>query len=163
MDKPLYKLTDSYVAIHALLDMEYQPEGIEQTLATIQDDIENKVENLTRIILEANATATAIKQEEERLAKRRQSLDNTAKWIKQYMLTEMTKCNILKVKRELFTVTVQANPISCEVVDPHAIPEEYNKVFVEPDKQAIISHFKDTGEVVPGVSMITDKKHIVIR
>ena len=83
-----------------------------------------------------------------------------------YLLAEMTKTNIDKVKEDVISVSVQNSPPSCEVIELDQIPEQYIRVIPEQheaDKRLIIDHFKDTGEIIPGVDLIRDKKHVVIR
>ena len=87
-------------------------------------------------------------------------------WLKNYLLVEMLTANVLKVKKDVISVSVQNNPPSAELVDLELVPEQYVRVIPEkrePDKRAIIEHFKETGEIVSGVDIITNKKFVSIR
>ena len=78
----------------------------------------------------------------------------------------MTTCNIQKVKRDVVTVSVQKNPPSVEVGELDLIPAEFRRVIPEhwePDKKEILEHFNKTGEIVPGVDVILNRKHVSIR
>ena len=163
----LYELSERYRVIASMLETEYETkESIKATLDNIQEDFEDKVENIGKFVLELKGTAEAIKVEEERLYKRRQAIANNSEWLKSYLLTEMIAIRILKVKRDVITVSVVDNPPSVEIADVSLIPENFQRIIppsIEVDKKLIIDHFKQTGEIISGINIITDRKHLVIR
>jgi len=72
----------------------------------------------------------------------------------------------LKVKRDVISVSVQNSPPSVELLDLEQVPEQYIRIIPEvkePDKRAIIEHFKETGEIISGIEVITNKKFVSIR
>jgi len=165
----LYKLTENYQTIEAMLGQEIDyitQEEVIQTLANIKDEFEEKVSSIGKLVLELKSDIESVKAEEDRLAKRRVAFANKMEWLKNYLLVEMQSANILKVKRDVISVSVQNNPPSAELIDIDEVPEQYIRVIPEKrelDKKAIIEHFKDTGEIVSGVDIITDKKFVSIR
>ena len=165
----LYKLTEQYLTIEGMLDREIEyisQDEIKETLANIKDEIEDKVASIGKLVLELKSDIESIKAEEDRLAKRRSGYTSKMEWLKNYLLTEMQIANVLKVKKDVISVSVQNNPPSAELVDLELLPEQYVRIIPErrePDKRAIIEHFKETGEVVPGIDIITDKKFVSIR
>jgi hypothetical protein len=165
----LYELTDRYNIIKGMLDSDIEgitQESVTQTLASIQDKITDKIASIGKLVLELKSDAEAIKTEEERLAKRRAAATSKIEWLKSYLLTEMQGCNVFKVKQDVISVSVQDNLPSVELIDISQVPEQYVRIIPEvrePDKKAITEHFKQTGEIVSGVNMILDKKHVVIR
>ncbi len=158
----LYKLTERYVIIENMLDSEYETrEEIEKSLANIKEEFEEKVENVAKLVLSLKNNMISIQTEEERLARRRQAMQNNMDWLKNYLLTEMLSTKILKIKRDVLTVSVADNRPSVEIEDIELIPREYIAVIPEilqPDKRAIAEHFNSTGEIVPGTDIITGKK-----
>ena len=163
----LYELTERYLTIENMLEDEYiTKDEIKTSLQAIEDEFGDKVSTLGKFVLELKSTTEAIKIEEDRLLKRRQAIVSNIEWLKNYMLTEMLAIDILKIKRDVVTVSVQDNPPSVELLDLEQVPKQYVRIIPEvkePDKKAIAEHFKQTGEIVPGVSMILDKKHVVVR
>lgn len=163
----LYELADQYRFLTLAPDEEeVDAEKLQVCLDDIKDQLENKVENIGKFYLSLKATLEAIKAEETRLASRRQAIENKANWLKGYLLQEMTVASVDKVQRDVVTVSVRVNPPSVNVVKEDDIPQEYRVIIPEkwqPDKRLIIDHFKDTGEIVPGVEIITDKKSVQIR
>ena len=165
----LYTLTDSYKTIEGILDQEIEyisQDEIKETLATIKDDIEDKVASIGKLVLELRSDIESVKAEEDRLAKRRSGCTSKMEWLKNYLLVEMISTNTLKVKKDVISVAIQNNPPSAELVDIEQVPAQYVRVIPEkrdPNKKAIIEHFKETGEVISGVNIITDKKSVSIR
>ena len=165
----LYALTDRYKVIEGMLDREIEnisQEEIVQTLANIEDEFDDKVCSIGKLVLELKSDAESVRAEEDRLARRRSAFTNKMEWLKNYLLTEMLATNIFKVKQDVISVSIQNNPPSAELIDLELVPEQYIRVIPEkqePDRRAIIEHFKETGEIVSGIDMILDKKHITIR
>jgi len=165
----LYTLTDRYKTIEGMLDQEIEyisQDEIKETLANIKDDIEEKVCSIGKLVLELRSDIESVKAEEDRLAKRRSGFTSKMEWLKNYLLVEMQSANILKVKKDVISVAVRDNPPSAELVDIDEVPEQYVRVIPErrePDKKAIIEHFKETGEIISGIDIIHNKKFVSIR
>jgi len=165
----LYKLTEQYQTIEGMLDRDIEyinQDEIKETLASIKDEIEEKVSSIGKLVLELKSDAQAVKAEEDRLAKRRSGFTSKMEWLKNYLLVEMQTANVLKVKRDVISVSVQNNPPSAELIDLELVPEQYVRVIPEKrelDKKTTIDHFKETGELVSVVNIITDKKFVSIR
>lgn len=167
----LYKLADQYRFLEQAVE---RGEGDEDTgdtqlqldLADLKEKIEDKVENIGKFILSLEADTTGIKAEEERLSSRRVAIVNRVRWLKDYLLQEMTVAQVDKVKRDVLTVSVRTSPPSVNVLDMDAIPEQFRRVIPEKwevDKKEMIANFKGTGEIPAGTEIITNKKSIVIR
>ena len=165
----LYELTERYREIQQLLDADFEfitQEEVQQSLANIKDEIEEKVTSIGKLVLELRSDIDAIKKEETRLAMRRSSYTSRMEWLKSYLLTEMLSTNVLKVKQDVISVAIQDSPPSVELLDLEQVPKQYVRIIPEvrePDKKAIAEHFKQTGEIISGMNMILDKKHVVVR
>jgi len=165
----LYKLTEQYKIIEGMLDREIEyisQDEIKETLANIKDEIEEKVSSIGKLVLELKSDIESVKSEEDRLAKRRAGFTSKMEWLKLYLLSEMVSTNTLKVKKDVISVSVQNNPPSAELVDLELVPEQYVRIVPEKrelDKRATIDHFKETGKLVSGVNIITDKKFVSVR
>jgi len=165
----LYELAEQYRTIEGMLDKDYEyidKDGITKELGNIVDQIEDKVCNIGKLILELKSDAESIKAEEDRLAKRRSAALNKIEYLKNYLLTEMQTANVLKAKKDVISVAVRNNPPSVEVAKFDEVPEQYIRVIPEvreADKKLILQHFKDTGEIVTGVDIITNRKYLEVR
>lgn len=152
----LYELTTAY---NQVLDMaeELDHQALIDTLESIQENIEDKVENTAKLVKSIEADAEAIKAEEKRLSDRRKALENKVTSMKNYLFTQLTTAKIDKVKRPTITVAIQNNPASVSILNEKLIPDN----FLEPQPSKIIK--KDilavlkSGQEVPGAELVQGK------
>jgi phage shock protein A len=147
----LYTLSANYQQILSLI--EDGQEGLEDTLESLTDAIEDKLENIGKVIKTIDAEAAGLKVEETRLADRRKSLEANTKRLKQYAEQSMQDAGMKKIKGALFTFSIQKNPAALDIVDEKMIPKAY---FTIPqpviDKAAIKEELK-LGHEIPGAQL----------
>lgn len=170
MSKQLYKLTDEFRTFESLLnriDSGEQPyirkEDVEECLANVKIQIEDKVENIGKVFLSNKADISSLDNEIKRLQDRKQALVNTNDWLRNYLLTEMLSSSITRVKRDILTVYISKSQPSIEIEDLELIPDEFKKITVEAKKYEIKKYFEDSGEVVLGTRVLSGKEFVVIR
>src|SRR5699024_976008 len=100
-------------------------EGLEDTLHSILDAIEDKADGYAKVIRNIEAQAQAIKEEEKRLSNRRKSLENSIKRMKKSLEEVMIQHDKRRIKTDLFTFNIQDNPASVKVIDEDKIPKDY--------------------------------------
>lgn len=151
----LYELGESYTTLLEKIESgEFKFDDLKDTLEAIEEAIEMKIENIAKIVKTTESEAEIVKLEEKRLAEKRKALENSAERLKQYAEDELRKTGIQKVKGKLFTIALQKNPPSVEVLSESDIPEDYIRVVTQKsvDKKSILEVLK-AGEFVPGVSL----------
>ena len=106
-----------------------------------------------------------MKEEEDRLEETRKKLEKRLNHFKDYVIECMIRNNIEKIDTDLGCLTLAKNPISVEIVNTEKIPSKYKKITQTEiiDKRAILNDFKDTGEVIEGVSFNTESKSLRIK
>lgn len=164
MTTKLYELTDAYARILALAEGAEDGEWME-ALAGLQGAIEEKAENTAKAIRILEADAETFKAEAQRMMAHAQTRQKRVQSLKDYLQANLEAVGLEKIKAGLFTVALQASPPSCRIIDEVAIPTEYQRVIparIEVDARAIIAHWKDTGEGVPGAEVI-QSRHLRIR
>ncbi len=128
MSFKLYELTEMYQNIWDLIgDDEFDLLSLEKALQNIEENIEIKAENTAKLIKGIDADIEVLKTEEKRLADRRKALENKKEGIKGYLENHLRIIGIDKVKTPLFTVALQNNPPSVNVLDEKLIPKNYVK------------------------------------
>lgn len=148
----LYELTADYNQV-LLLAEDLEQEIFQDTLAAIEGAIEDKAENMAKMVRCIEADVNALKEEEKRLADRRKALENKVSGIKEYLQQQLEFAGIDKVKRPTLTVSIQANPPSVEIADESLIPSDF--MVPQPskiDKKAILTALK-AGLFIEGCSM----------
>jgi hypothetical protein len=148
----LYELSKNYVQLLDLADS-MDEEMFNDTLSSLEEAIEEKAENMAKLIRCLESDCKAIKEEEQRLGDRRKALENKISHVKGYLQEQLEFAGVDKVKRPTVTVSIQLNPPSVLVKDESLIPSHY-MIPVAPklDKKAVLSFLKEGGEV-PGCEM----------
>jgi hypothetical protein len=148
----LYELTSIY---QQLVDQaeELDAQTLADTLESLQDEIEDKAESLAYVIRTIEAESKIVKEEEERLKKKRQSLENNAKNLKLYLFGELQKARVKSIKRPTVTIAIQKNAPSVNVISEDLVPDNY-KIVPAPvlDKKGILAALK-MGEEIEGVQL----------
>ena len=143
----LYELTEAWAAIQDMIDAEdIDDEQIRAAIENIDTAIEEKADNYAKLIFSMKAEAEVIKTEEKRLAAKRQSLENRAKWLQKNLEETMIVTGKKKFKTSLFGFSVQKNAPSLDDFDESIVPDDYWKVTRSIDRPALLKAVKD-GEV----------------
>ena len=151
----LYEINEIYMNIKNLLeDGEIEQEQVKSTLENVEDELEVKAENYAIIMKELDAQAKAIKEEEDRLAQRRKSLESNSKWLKEQLEYAMNLQGKRKFKTNLFSFGVQNNPKSVKLdVDSSLLDERFQKITITADKTAIKKAL-EAGETIDGAELV---------
>lgn len=165
----LYELSQAYKTLSVLVsdDEEFNTEALKEELAKVTTEFNDKVESIAKMVIELESDELALKNEIDRLSKHKDVATGKIKWFKSYLLEEMQNAKQDKVKGQVVTVSLRDNSKpTVNIIDTSKISHEYCKHVPEsyvPDKELILAHMKETGEVVGGTEIITGKKYIVIK
>lgn len=146
----LYELS---LAFQDVQNMDLDPEVMKDTLDSIEDAIENKAENIAKLIRNLESDVSAYKEEEDRLKTKRQATENKVKWLKTYLEDNMKLTGKTKFKSGMFNFAIQKNPASVNITDEKIIPEEF--LIQQPpkvDKNSLKKILK-RGIEVPGAEL----------
>lgn len=159
----LYELTSDYLRLWNMVeDEEIDLQMLEDTLQSVEGDIQEKAEGMVRILKSIDANSKALKEEEDRLNKKRKSLENKYGSLKSYLESHLMLMGINKLQTSIATVSIANNPPSVNILDENLIPEAYK--IPQPakiDKRGILEDLK-AGAIIDGVE-IQQGKSIRIR
>ncbi len=146
----LYELS---LAFQEVQNMDLDPEVMKDTLDSIEDAIENKAENIAKLIRNLESDVAAYKEEEDRLKTKRQATENKVKWLKTYLEDNMKLTGKTKFKSGMFNFSIQKNPASVNITDEKAIPEEF--LIQQPPKvdKTSLKEILKRGIEVPGAEL----------
>ena len=145
----LYEISDRYKNIQELLDNPDLPEAdILQALNKIDEEFDTKAENIAKLISSLNADVDGMTKEIKRLQSRKSVQEHRVDGLKCYIYGHMKAINKRKIKGKLFTLSIQKNSPSVNILDEGAIPGQY-KIPQPPklDKKAILTDLKQGVEV----------------
>lgn len=157
----LYELVGAYKQVQELLE---EGHDLQDTLESIETSFEEKVEATCKVKLNMEAQITAIKAEEKRLQEKRKSLENQREKLVAYLETQLKNANIQKMRAGIHDVQFNLCPPSVEITDQSLIPKEFIKqeLVEKPDKILMHERLK-SGEEIPGVKLVTDKKKLKVK
>ena len=154
----LYDLSSTYLeALDSLTDPELDLplEVVNDTLEALSDEMETKAINVTKFMRNMETTAKAIKEAETEMAKRRKSLENRIKWMKDYLKGSMEHTGITKIECPYFKLSIQKNPASVVINSEELIPKKFKEQVTswKINKTAIKNAIK-SGETIHGAVLI---------
>lgn len=160
----LYEISELYTGIlNQIEDGELELEQMEEALNVIEGEFNYKAENIVKIIKSLEYSVEAVKNETKRLGEQKKRLERNIDSLKNYLLDNMNRTGVTKIKSDLFNIGIRNNPISVDVYDesefikvakeqfPNLLKEEIN---IKVDKKGIKDVLSsDENLNIPGVKL----------
>lgn len=146
----LYELS---LAFQDVQNMDLDPDVMKDTLDSINDAIENKAENIAKLIRNLESDVSAFKEEEDRLKTKRQSAENKVKWLKTYLEDNMKLTGKIKFKSGMFNFAIQKNPASVNITDERIIPEDFLIPQLPKIDKTALKELLKNGVEIPGAEL----------
>ena len=162
----VYELKQGFILLANMIEDEtVSDEDILDAWNNQTDDLKEKFENCCKYIKNVESDIAGLKEEETRLKAKRKALENSIERFKGLMHETMNAAGEKKLPCGTFTVSLQKNPESVVMDEPHIenIPEEYLK-FKEPeiDRAKIKEHLK-AGVDLEGIAHLEQTEGLRIR
>lgn len=159
----LYQITNGFMALNDqddLSEKEKQELGLQ-----LCDALQNKSANIIAYYQNEMALLDGIDAEIKRLQEYKKATQNKVERYKNYVKSNMELLGIDKIETALGKISIAKSPISVEVVDVDKIPNQYKIIVsdIKVDKQKIKNDFKNTGELIDGVNIITNNTNLRIK
>ena len=147
----LYELTQQFQFLQDLLENpEVDQQMVEDTIADLELDIEEKADGYAKVIRNMEGIIAAIKQEQDRLASKKATLENSIKRLKTNLQEAMITTGKTKFKTELFSFSIQKNggadPVIVDV-ETDELPDDLVTIVEKPNLKAIADYIKETGDL----------------
>jgi hypothetical protein len=156
----LYAIGADYAAAFAFLDECEGPEdfeAVEKLLAEVVGRFEDKAAAVCAYRAGLEAEADMCDNEVARLKKRAESLRNKGDRLKDYLESEMRRCNLSEVRAGVFTAKFQKNPPAVDIAPGTVLADKYLRITPPPppapDKKLIGDDLK-SGIDIPGCSLV---------
>ena len=148
----LYELTSSYQQVLEIAE-QLDEETLKDTLDSINDAIETKVENTAFVIKSLEGNIRLIDEEIKRLQAMKVTQQNNGKSLKLYIQEAMEQVGLDKVQGELIKVAIQNNPPSVRLDEDFSNDEYLVEVAPKIDKKAILADLKQ-GKAIQGAEIV---------
>ena len=121
----LFELKDNYQQVYDLIAEQEDEQILKDTLASINDAIEEKADGYVAVIKSLEADNNAIDEEIKRLRQRKTSNQNGVKRLKESLQKVMEQTGKEKFKTSLNSYSIANNPPSLDIIDETLIPKQY--------------------------------------
>ena len=142
----LFQLTQNYQNVLEIAE-QLDAETLKDTLDSIDDAINVKIENTAYVVKQLDANVAAIDTEIKRLQAMKSAQSNNAKNLKLYIQESMEKVGLDKVQGNLIKVAIQNNPASVRVDNEEALKEYMVEQPKKLDKRSLLEDLKQGVEV----------------
>ena len=149
--KTLYEISGE---LKKLLDLmqsaEVDEETIQDTIEStgLKDDFRSKVDGYLYVIDDIEASNERIRNEEKRLASRRQMQEKNVRRMKDMLTDTMQLLDIQKERTDKYTVCVQNNPVKLNIEDEQFIPAEfYEEQKPKLNRKKLTDYLKEGHEI----------------
>lgn len=149
----LFNLTDDYKQVYDLIAEQGDEQTLTDTLASINDALEDKADGYVAVIKTLEGDNKAIDDEIKRLQQRKTTNKNGIDRLKESLREAMETTGKTKFKTALNSYTIANNPPSKDVLDEKLIPNDY-WVDQEPkiNSKLLLDDLK-AGKEVPGAEI----------
>ncbi|WP_426704431.1 siphovirus Gp157 family protein [Staphylococcus shinii] len=149
----LFNLTDDYKQVYDLIAEQGDEQTLTDTLASINDALEDKADGYVAVIKTLEGDNKAIDDEIKRLQQRKTTNKNGIDRLKESLKEAMETTGKTKFKTALNSYTIANNPPSKDVLDEKLIPNDY-WVDQEPkiNSKLLLDDLK-AGKEVPGAEI----------
>lgn len=147
----LYELQDQLVAIDAILAENTDPETeeiLESAKEELLKQVGDKIENILDYVSDCKAKMEQLKSEEERLAKKRKSIERKVDYLKKIVFDTMKINNQNRAEYGTWNLSIVQTPPKVVIDDEQWIPQEFIKTTIAVDKTALKSVMTDGKFVV---------------
>lgn len=120
------------------------PEILADTLEGMDGELEEKAESYAIVINSLGAESDMLKNEVERLSKRKRTVDNNIKRMKETLENAMLLAKKRKFKTAHYTFNIQKNSPALVIDDENKIPKQFYKIEESLDKIKLKDFVRET-------------------
>ena len=159
----LYELSDAYKELLEREDLD--PQAVVDTLDAIKDEIETKADNIASLIDELQSSSERKKEKAKAWSESSRADAKRAKWLKQYLTSELDNAKLKKVETENHLLNVRNFKASTVIDDEDKIPGQYRNYakyegMYDVMKQDVYAALKD-GKDVPGAHLEPNRNVVI--
>jgi len=153
----LYEITNKYLEWEEMSNnTEISEDAILNALEEIEDNFNDKLENIAKYYKNLEASEDGIKKEIERLTNKKRIIEIRKLNLKLYIKNAMETLGKLKVETDLFKFTVAKSKKSIEITDINLLDKQFLKeVEIKADKVKILDYLKNNKlEKIDGIRIV---------
>lgn len=154
----LYDITEAYVQLQLRAE---DGDDVSAELEALDGELEKKAEGVLHVLRNLEGDADKIDEEIKRLTAKKRTAENSAQRLRDYLRAGMERSGLTRIKGPTFSITLSDGPVRIEVDDESKLPDAYVRVKREPNKQALLANYKETGEILDGTRIEQGTKLVI--
>lgn len=159
----MYDYTEQFIQLESLLARgEIDEQVYQDTLKAIEGDAFEKAENVAKMIDNFKATSKMLKEEEDKLKKKRKTIENSIEWLTHSLEAFLTSTGKEELHVGMYRLGYRNLPAKVEVIDENKVPDAYKTYTVKVDKRSLAKVLKD-GEKIDGVELVTGRTKFEVK
>ena len=160
----LYDLTNDYLTLMEYADST-DPDDEQvfiDTLEGLMGAVEAKIDSYAAVMSHMEAHEDMLKKEIDRLSAKMTAIENNKKRMKDSLYAAMVAMDKRKITTDLHTFAIQKNGGKQPLIISGEVPDKFQKVIYEPDKNLIRKALED-GEKLDFAFLEERGEHLVIK
>jgi len=154
MSHDLFDLAaESRELLNKLSDLDLDDQTILDTLEAETGELQSRATNIVAAARNLDTLAAAIREQEQRMAQRRQAIEKRAERIRNSVRDAMDVAGIKKIESPWFVVAVRENPPSVVVEDERQVPMMFMREPPPVVDKAAVKAAMQAGTDVPGCKL----------
>lgn len=149
----LFDLTSDFLDVLNKLDEGYTVEELQDTLDSIQVDMDTKIDNTVGLIKSVDGDIEIVDKEIKRLQEVKKQKENTTKNLKNYLQTSLDLQNKDNYRTSKNYIYKRKNGASKDVVDESKIPKEYWVSQAPKLNSKMLTDDLKAGKEIPGAQL----------
>lgn len=147
-----------------LLSGEVDLETYQDTVKSIEGNADEKAENVAKMIENFENYMKMLKEEEDRLKKKRKTVEGKIEWLTNTLELYLKARKKKELKVGLYTLRYKNLPDVVEIEDENLIPEAYKEEVVtyKIPKNELKKALQD-GENIPGAKLVTGREKFEVK
>ena len=129
-------------------------------IASLEIEFDDKIENCLAYLKNLRAEEEALSAEIKRLTARKKAAQNRADSLKAYTLVEIELTERTGVLFGAHKARLAKSQDAVIVIDENLVPDRFVEIETKVKKREILKWFKETGEILNGIDIETDRVHL---
>lgn len=129
MSTALYEIADIYRSILEDEELSGDPESLQDTLDAVKGEIEVKVDNIGKYLIQMECDLLGLKEFEKRVTDKRRAMENKIQWLKDYTKRNLEASKIDKLQTDNVKFSIRKAAPRVIIYDENKVPQSAVQVI----------------------------------
>ena len=150
----LYNITKNLTQLNQMIEDGVDPEQLEEAFNDVEEAFEDKAKSVLFVLKNMQANIDSVKSEEDRLKKKRVTIERQYSGLKEYLMLNMVELGLGKIDNGVLKASLTKPKPMLVVTQEGIVSDLYKveKITVSIDKKKMLDDLKD-GKKVEGAEI----------